>query len=103
MTIVRYSWDNPPEVTQAQLDEVASIKEEDIDFSDIPELTDDFGKNAVRGFENRHLLMRDLAHKPSSIDVEVVEWLDKQSQETQRYFNYVLKEMMKRQQKVCGE
>ena len=52
--LVTYAFDpaNPPPLTEAQREELArlaAMKDEDIDFSDIPRLGEDFWKNAVRG------------------------------------------------------
>jgi uncharacterized protein (DUF4415 family) len=52
--LVTYKFDptNPPPLTDPQREELARLAEmpdEDIDFSDIPPLGEDFWKNAVRG------------------------------------------------------
>lgn len=52
--LVRYDFDptNPPPLTDAQRQELARLaemKDEDVDFSDIPPLTEKFWENAVRG------------------------------------------------------
>jgi uncharacterized protein (DUF4415 family) len=52
--LVRYEFDptNPPSLTEEQRERLRALdalKDEDIDFSDIPPLTEDFWKNAVRG------------------------------------------------------
>lgn len=52
--IVRYEFDptNPPPLTDEQRERLRAldgVKDEDIDFSDIPPLGEDFWKNAVRG------------------------------------------------------
>lgn len=52
--IVRYEFDldNLPPLTdadRAQLKKLADMPDSDIDLSDIPELTEEFWKNAVRG------------------------------------------------------
>jgi uncharacterized protein (DUF4415 family) len=52
--MVRYRFDraNPPLLSDAQRERLRALddlKDEDIDFSDIPPLTEDFWKNAVRG------------------------------------------------------
>lgn len=52
--LVTYKFDptNPPPLTDAQREELrrlAEMSDEDIDFSDIPPLGEDFWKNAVRG------------------------------------------------------
>jgi uncharacterized protein (DUF4415 family) len=52
--LVQYSFDpaNPPPLTDEQRERLRALddlKDEDIDFSDIPPLGEDFWKNAVRG------------------------------------------------------
>jgi uncharacterized protein (DUF4415 family) len=52
--LVTYEFDpaNPPPLTDAQraeLSRLAAMKDDDIDFSDIPPLTETFWANAVRG------------------------------------------------------
>ena len=52
MAIVRYERKSGDPLTRRQkenLKQVARIKDEDIDFSDIPELTDEWFARAVRG------------------------------------------------------
>jgi uncharacterized protein (DUF4415 family) len=52
MAIVRYERKPGDPLTRRQkksLEQIAEIKDEDIDFSDIPELTDEWFARAVRG------------------------------------------------------
>lgn len=48
MTTVRFTLDpdNPPVPTKAELARLDAIREEDIDYSDIPELDEEFWKHA---------------------------------------------------------
>ena len=48
MTIVKYTLDpkNPPKTPQADLDRMDAIRDEDIDYSDIPEMDDAFWATA---------------------------------------------------------
>ena len=48
MALVKYTldMDNPPKTPQEDLDRFDAIREEDIDYSDIPELDDEFWKHA---------------------------------------------------------
>lgn len=73
--IVTYKFDstNPPPLTdamQTELRQLAEMKDEDIDFSDIPPLGEDFWKNAVRGKFYRP------AKKQVTVrlDADVLEW-----------------------------
>ncbi len=66
-------------------EELSKIKDEDIDFSDIPELGDEFWKNAT-------LLMP----KPKKaigmrIDDDVIAWFKKQGKGYQSHMNAVLR------------
>ena len=47
MAIVRYKSSEIPPTTQEDIDRIRAIKDEDIDYSDIPKLTEDFWKNAM--------------------------------------------------------
>lgn len=48
MATVRYTLDpkNPPQMTEAERKRFASLRDEDIDYSDIPELGEEFWANA---------------------------------------------------------
>ncbi|MCF6305911.1 MAG: BrnA antitoxin family protein [Rhodobacteraceae bacterium] len=48
MALVKFTLDmeNPPETPQEYLDRFDAIREEDIDYSDIPEMDDEFWKHA---------------------------------------------------------
>ena len=48
MAIVRYKASDIPSMTKAEAERIEAIREEDIDFSDIPPLSDEFWKNAKR-------------------------------------------------------
>ena len=53
MKIVRYSSENVPKPTKEDWDRLDSVKDEDIDFSDIPKIID-FSK--FRPWEQREML-----------------------------------------------
>ena len=48
MALVKFTLDmeNPPDIPQEYLDRFDAIREEDIDYSDIPEMDDEFWKHA---------------------------------------------------------
>jgi uncharacterized protein (DUF4415 family) len=76
--LVRSEFDvnNPPPLTEAQREELArlaAMPDEDIDFSDIPPLTEDFWKNAVR-FRDRHLYRPVKKQVTLRIDADILEW-----------------------------
>ena len=93
--LVRYSYDpdNPPPLTEAQRAELKALKnmrDEDIDFSDIPPLTEDFWKNAKRGVFYR-------ARKESTtlrLDADVLAWLKSAGPGYQTRINAILRQAM---------
>jgi hypothetical protein len=48
MVIVRYKASDIPSMTKEDAKRIGAIRDEDIDFSDIPPLSDEFWKNAKR-------------------------------------------------------
>jgi uncharacterized protein (DUF4415 family) len=93
--IVRYELDldNLPPLTdadRAQLKKLADMPDSEIDFSDIPELTEEFWKNAVRG----------RFYKPTKqattvrFDTDVLAWLKAQGKGYQTRMNAILREAM---------
>ena len=76
--IVRFEFDidNPPPLTSAQEEELrrlAAMRDQDIDYSDIPHLTEDFGREAVR-FRDRHLYRPIKKQVTLRIDADILEW-----------------------------
>ena len=88
MTIIRKTLadiEHEPPISKERLEEIAAIRDEDIDTSDIPELDDEFWKNArVRypGGKER-LTVR--------FDEDVVEWFRSQGRGYQTKMNAVLR------------
>ncbi|MCU0755497.1 MAG: BrnA antitoxin family protein [Xanthomonadales bacterium] len=94
---VRYAIDlhNPPPLTEAQqaeLQALAAMPAETIDFSDIPPLDDAFWKTAVRN----------PFYKPTKtsttvrVDSDVLAWLKSQGKGYQTRINAILREAMLR-------
>jgi len=75
-------------ISRKRLIDLSKIKDSEIDYSDIPELDDEFWKNAK--------LMPPLIKKPVSlrIDHDVLEWFKKQGKGYQTLINSVLKSYM---------
>ena len=76
--LVRYEFDinNPPPLTDAQraeLARLAEMKDEDIDFSDIPPLTEKFWANAGR-FRDRHLYRPVKKQVTLRLDADLIAW-----------------------------
>jgi len=72
-------------ISRKRLKEIKSIKDEDIDYSDIPELDENFWNNAVLVHPERkeRLTVR--------FDAEMVAWFRKQGRGYQTRMNAVLK------------
>lgn len=84
--IVRYTADNLPEPSQEEWARFHAIRDEDIDCSDIPELGEEFWKNAK--------LMPPLIGKKAisiRIDPDVLDWFKKQGKRYQSRINAVLR------------
>ena len=98
--IVRYVIDleNPPPLTVKQKLEIAALmkmKDEDIDLSDIPELTDNFWKNAQRG-----VFFRPIKESTTvRLDADILAWLKSAGKGYQTRINAILRHAMLKEQK----
>lgn len=92
MAIVRKSYriGEIPEPSAEALARIDAIREEDIDYSDIPELTDEFFKNAKRISEFK----TDKTRVTMRLDTDVVEWLKSQGKGYQTRANMILRAAM---------
>lgn len=93
MSIVRYKRNKLPALTEAQkadLRELANRPDDEIDFSDIPPLDEDFWKNAVRNPFYRPVKI------PTSIriDADILAWLKGQGKGYQSRINEILRHAM---------
>lgn len=93
MSMVRYKRGELPPLTderKAELRELANRPDDDIDFSDIPPLDDDFWKNAVRNPFYRPVKI------PIStrIDADILAWLKGQGKGYQTRINEILRQAM---------
>ena len=94
-TIVRYSVDlnNLPPLTEEQkirINKLAKMKDEDIDLSDIPELTDDFWKNAQRGRFFKPMKESTTVR----LDADILAWLKSAGKGYQTRINAILRHAM---------
>ena len=76
--LVRFEMDlnNPPPLSDAEkenLARLAEMKDEDIDFSDIPRLTEKFWANAIR-FRDRHLYRPVKKQVTLRLDSDLIHW-----------------------------
>jgi len=95
MSRVRYSEEAVPAPTEARraaLRALAKRPDSDIDFSDLPPLTEDFWQDAARGRFYRPV------KKATSvrIDMDVLDWLKKQGKGYQTRINLILRDAMLR-------
>jgi uncharacterized protein (DUF4415 family) len=91
----------PEELTEQKkrLDALAEISDDDIDFSDIPPMTDEQMANMVRGpWTDR--VMRTITLK---IDDEVAEWLQENAVRKSHLINLVLKREAQRDKRRKAE
>ncbi len=103
---VRYKFDptNPPPPTEAQKAEIAALKarpEDDVDTSDIPELTEEFWRKAVRNpyFKpiKQQLTLR--------LDSDLVAWFKEHTPQGRGYqsaINKALREYVTKQDRKTG-
>lgn len=93
MAIVRYREEDIPELTQADIDRLNALSQrpdEEIDYSDIPPLTEQFWQNAVRG-----ALYRPKKSQVSvRIDNDILAWLKKDGKGYQTRLNQILRQAM---------
>ena len=83
--------DCPPTPAQKRrLAKLAARPDSEIDFSDIPELTESFFKNAIRNPFYRSVTEEQTVR----LDADVFAWLRKQGEDYQTRVNKVLREVM---------
>jgi uncharacterized protein (DUF4415 family) len=84
---------NPPSLTKKQKAELAALAvrpDSEIDFSDIPPLTEGFWKNAVRGKYYKPIKTSTTVR----IDADVLAWLRAQGKGYQSRINAILRRKM---------
>jgi len=87
---------NPPPLTDAQQAEIkalSNMEEKEIDFTDIPELTDAFWKNAVQNPYYRPTKTSTTVR----VDSDVLAWLKSQGKGYQTRINEILRAAMLRE------
>ena len=76
---------NPPPLTEEQeqrLKALGELRDEDIDFSDIPPLSDDFFKNAVRNPYYAKALKAQLTIR---LDADILDWFKRHARDGKGY------------------
>ena len=93
--IVSYTLDTLPPLTDAQranLDRLAALPDDQIDTSDIPEMTDEQFKAAVKSRFHKPLKKQ----LTTNIDADVFEWLKSQGKGYHTRLNAILRDAMLR-------
>jgi len=96
--------ENPPTLTDAQKREFEALgvmRDEDIDTSDIPELTEDFWKNAKVGVFYRPVKQQ----LTLRLDADVVDWFKRNAKDGKGYqtsINIALREYVRDRMKKAG-
>ncbi len=86
------SANDTPNQSRTDWDKIAMMADDEIDYSDIPPLTDSF-------FERAKLIIpKDEAQQIIRIDSDVLDWFKAQNQEYQTMINRVLRTHMELQQ-----
>jgi uncharacterized protein (DUF4415 family) len=91
MKTVRYSSGNLPKPSKEDWDRLDSVKDEDIDYSDIPEVTD-FSK--FRPWEQRQMFKPVKVTVTCKLDADIVAWLKQGGKGYQTRLNKILRETM---------
>jgi uncharacterized protein (DUF4415 family) len=93
MGTVSYTLENLPPASQEELNRIAAIKDEDIDFSDIPEI------KTLSGLRPRPPVDRGM-YKPLKVtltcrlDADIVAWLKQGGKGYQTRLNAILRQVM---------
>ena len=91
MAIVRHTLETLPPVSKEDLDRVGAIKYEDIDYSEIPEITD-FSK--FRPWEQRQMFKPVKVAVTCKLDADIVAWLKQGGKGYQTRLNAILRQVM---------
>ena len=91
MAMVRYTLKTLPPVSKEDLDRVDAIKDEDIDYSDIPEVTD---FSNFRPWEQRQMFKPVKVAVTCKLDADIVAWLKKDGKGYQTRLNTILRQVM---------
>lgn len=100
--IVRYTRKPLTEEQIAELKALSEMPDSEIDFSDIPELTDEFFENAVQGLSYRRM------HKQQTtlrLDMDILDWFKRHAKDGKGYqtdINKALRAHMVAEDKKAG-
>ena len=91
MKTVRYSSENVPKPTKEDWDRLDSVKDEDIDYSDIPRITD---FSQFRPWEQRQMFKPVKVTVTCKLDADIVAWLKQAGKGYQTRLNTILRQAM---------
>ena len=91
MGMTRYNLKTLPKVNKKDLDRVDAIKDDDIDYSDIPEQTD-FSK--FHPWEERRMFKPVKVSVTCKLDADIVAWLKQGGKGYQTRLNAILRQSM---------
>ena len=91
MKTVRYTSENVPKPTKEDWDRLDSVKDKDIDYSDIPEITD-FSK--FHPWEQRQMFKPVKVSITCKLDADLVAWLKQGGKGYQTRLNAILRQAM---------
>jgi len=91
MKTVRYSSENIPKPTKEDWDRIDSVKDEEIDYSDIPEITD---FSQFRPWEQRRMFKPVKVSVTCKLDADIVAWLKQSGKGYQTRLNAILRQAM---------
>ncbi len=92
MGMVSYTLETLPKVSQEEIDRVAAIKDEDIDYSDIPNLAG--VKLRPRSTIDRNLYKPIKVALTCRLDADIVAWLKQGGKGYQTRLNAILRQVM---------
>jgi len=88
---VRYSSENVPKPTKEDWDRIDSVKDAEIDYSDIPEITD---LSQFRPWEQRQMFKPLKVAITCKLDADIVAWLKQGGKGYQTRLNTILRQAM---------
>lgn len=97
MKMVRHTFQTLPPATEADIErlkKLAEMSDEDIDYSDIPPLTDDFFAHAKRFHELHRPKEATKQEVTLRIDADILAWLKQSGTSYQTRLNEILRQAM---------
>jgi len=90
MGTVSYTFETLPPVSKEEWERIDAVKDEDINYSDIPEMKD------LSGLRPRQVREMSIKKVPFScnLDADIVEWLKQDEDGSQNRLNSILREAM---------